>query len=62
VDAALAFMGPLRAAASTREALLKHARQDGDLRFAAEAERQASAERMAELLQLVAASREYQFA
>jgi uncharacterized protein (DUF1800 family) len=62
VDAALAFMGPLRAAPDTRRALVEHVRRDGDLGFATEAERQLSAERAAELLQLIAASREYQFA
>jgi hypothetical protein len=35
-------------------------RRDGDLRFDTEAGRQTSAERVAELLQLIAASREYQ--
>jgi len=62
VDRALAFMGPLRAAPETRQALLQHVARDGDLRFDAAAERQTSAERVAELLQLIAASREYQFA
>jgi hypothetical protein len=62
VDAALAFMGPLRAAPETRRALVEHVRLDGDLGFATETERQLSAERAAELLQLIAASREYQFA
>ena len=60
VDRALAFMGPLRAAPSTREVLVDHVRRDGDLRFDTEADRQTSAERVAELLQLIAASREYQ--
>jgi uncharacterized protein (DUF1800 family) len=62
VDRALAFMGLLRAAPETRQALLQHVRRDGDLCFAAAAERQASAERVAELLLLLAASCEYQFA
>ena len=62
VDEALAFTGPLRASPATRTALVDHVSRDGDLRFAAEAERQTSAERVAELLQLIAASREYQFA
>jgi uncharacterized protein (DUF1800 family) len=62
IDAALAFMGPLRAAPATRQVLAEHVRRDGDLRFDTAAERQTSAERVAELLQLVAASREYQMA
>ena len=62
VDEALAFLGPLRAVPSTRAALVEHVSRDSDLRFGTEAERQASAERIAELLQLVAATREYQFA
>jgi uncharacterized protein (DUF1800 family) len=62
VDAALAFMGPLRASPATRAALIDHVRRDGVLSFAAEAERQTSAERVAEVLQLIAASLEYQFA
>ncbi|MGH2368651.1 MAG: DUF1800 domain-containing protein [Chloroflexota bacterium] len=62
VDRALAFMGPLRAAPATRQVLVDHVRRDGDLRFATEVDRQTAAERIAELLQLIAASREYQFA
>jgi uncharacterized protein (DUF1800 family) len=62
VDTALAFMGPLRAAPSTRAVLIDHVRRDGDLYFDTAADRQTSAERVAELLQLIAASREYQLA
>jgi uncharacterized protein (DUF1800 family) len=62
VAEALAFLGPLRPAPSTRVALVDHVSRDGDLRFDTESERQTSAERVAELLQLVAATREYQFA
>ena len=54
-----AMEGRLGAALAVR--LLEHVRRDGDLTFGTGAERQASAERLAELLQLVAASREYQF-
>ena len=61
VEQALLFMGPLQPAPETLRALLEHVRRDGDLTFGTGAERQASAERLAELLQLVAASREYQF-
>ena len=61
VEQALLFMGPLHPAPDTLRALLEHVRRDGDLTFGTGAERQASAERLAELLQLVAASREYQF-
>jgi hypothetical protein len=61
VQQALLFMGPLQPAPDTLRALLEHVRRDGDLTFGTGAERQASAERLAELLQLVAASREYQF-
>jgi hypothetical protein len=41
---------------------VEHVRRDGDLEFGTVAERQVSAERIAELLQLVVASREYQLA
>jgi len=60
VDRALAFMGYLRAAPETRRVLLEHVARDGDLGFETEAQRRTSAERVAELLQLIAASREYQ--
>jgi uncharacterized protein (DUF1800 family) len=62
VDEALAFMGPLRVSAATRSALVEHVARDGELRFATEGERRVAAERIAEVLQLIAASREYQFA
>lgn len=62
VDEALAFAGPLRAAPGTRSALVRHVARDGDLAFATDADRQTSAERIAELLQLIAATGEYQLA
>jgi uncharacterized protein (DUF1800 family) len=63
VDACLDLIGPLTLAEETREELIAHVAAGGDLRFepGAEADR-AAAERLRELLQLIAATREYQMA
>lgn len=63
VDACLDLMGPLSVADETREELIAHLASGGDLRFGADAEANpAVAQRIGELLQLIAATREYQMA
>ena len=60
VDICLELIGPLSVRQATRAALIDHIRADGELCFtpgAAEATRQ----RVSELLQLIVATREYQF-
>jgi uncharacterized protein (DUF1800 family) len=57
VDATLDFIGPLEVKDHTRDALVAHARKAGDLKFAAGDN---SDQRVAEMLQLVVATREFQ--
>jgi len=59
VDACLDLIGPLEVSDTTREALLQFAREGGrlDLRTGDRAAEQ----RVAELLQLIVATREFQF-
>ena len=62
VDRCLDILGPVEATPKTRAELVAHAAREGDLQWDggdAEAE---SARRVSELLQLIAATREYQFA
>ena len=63
VDSCLDILGPVEATPKTRAELIAHAAREGDLRWDggedAEAE---SARRVSEILQLIAATREYQFA
>ena len=61
VDRCLDIVG-LEVGADTRRTLLTNAEAGGELRFGSEEERENSAERVQEMLQLVVASREYQFA
>ena len=62
VDRCLELVGPMEVGSETREALLKHARAGGDLRFDTEEEREASSAKIQRLLQYIVATREYQFA
>ena len=62
VERCLDLVGPLEVGADTHAALVHSAETGGELRFGTEAEREESAERIGEMLQLVVASREYQFA
>jgi hypothetical protein len=55
-------MGALTVGHETRQALLRYARNGGELRFGTPAERQASAVRVGRVLQLIVAAKEYQFA
>ena len=60
VDACLDIMGPLRVADRSRDALVRFAERGGDLVWAADPE--AADARIAEMFQVVVATREYQFA
>ena len=62
VERCLDLVGPLEVGNETRNGLVKHARSGGDIRFDTEAERERSSARIERMLQLVVASREYQFA
>ncbi len=62
VDHCLDLMGSLTVGAATHQALLRYARNGGALHFGIPDERQASAVRVGRLLQLIVASKEYQFA
>ena len=62
VDGCLDLVGPLEVDDVTRRALLDATEAGGRLRFDTPEEREASAARIDRLLQLIVASREYQFA
>ena len=62
VDRCLDLIGPLEVSASTRDGLVRQAASGGDLRFGTQDEREMSAARIGRMLQLIVASREYQFA
>ena len=62
VDRTLDLIGPLTVDAMTREALTDYAQSGGDLRFDSIEQREESAERVARMVQFIAASVEYQFA
>jgi hypothetical protein len=62
VDQCLELIGPLTVSDETRQALIRAVAQGGAWRFGTPAERQASAERIGRVLQLIVATREYQFA
>ncbi len=62
VDRCLELVGPISVGSETRSALLKFARSGGELRFDTEEARKQSAARVVRMLQLIVASKEYQFA
>lgn len=62
VDRCLDLMGPVDVSSDTKNALLQLAESEGELRFDTDAERQKSSGRIMRMLQLIVASREYQFA
>ena len=62
VDGCLDLIGPVEADAETRASLIDHARNGGDLRRATDDERSRFATRVAEMLQLIVATVEYQYA
>ncbi len=62
VDHCLDLVGALTVGHETRQALLRYAQHGGDFCFGTPEERQASAVRVGRVLQLIVASKEYQFA
>jgi hypothetical protein len=62
VDACLDLMGALEIGPATRQVLTGYATSGGDLRFGTAADDASSARRIGRMLQLIAASQEYQFA
>ena len=62
VDHCLELMGSLSVGEATRQTLLRYAGNGGALPFGTPEERQASTVRVGRLLQLIVASKEYQFA
>jgi hypothetical protein len=61
-DACLDMLGPISDAHAVRGELIAHASAGGDIHFGSETQNQESAERIKGLLQLLVASREYQYA
>ena len=62
VDGCLDLIGPIQVSEKTRRTLVEHARSGGPLQRATEVERGAFARRVAEMLQLIVATAEYQYA
>lgn len=62
VDRCLELLGSLSVDEATRQTLIEVMRSAGELHFGTAEARQASAERIGRLLQLIVATREYQFA
>ncbi len=62
VDTAVELMGPVNVADVTRQSLVDTASEEGDLVFGNAEETAASEARIVRMLQLIVASREYQFA
>ena len=62
VDGCLDLMGPLQVAEKTRDSLLAHVKQVGPLCLDTEEERRSFSRRVGEMLQMIVASAEYQYA
>ena len=62
VEACLLLLGDLRVSQSTRDHLVEYAAAQGDFRFETGAIDSCAGPRVAELLQLIVATREYQLA
>jgi uncharacterized protein (DUF1800 family) len=62
VDQCLELTGPVSIGDDTRERLVRYAESSGDLGFGSEADSDASVSRTVRMIQLIVASREYQFA
>ena len=62
VDGCLDLIGPVEVNEKTRGSLVEHARSGGELRRGTEEERSTFAQRVAEMLQLIVATGEYQYA
>ena len=62
VERTLDLIGPVKVDDATREALLKFAESEGELRFDSEDAKQDSSARIGRMMQLIVSTREYQFA
>ena len=62
VDGCLDLIGPVEASGKTRDSLVEHAKSGGPLNRNTEGERSQLARRVAEMLQLIVATAEYQYA
>ena len=62
VDACLDALGQFEVTDATRQSLVAHAERDGNLEFQGRGEADCSESRVAEMLQLIVATREYQLA
>ena len=62
VDRCLELIGPMEVSGDTRDGLLRYASAGGELRFDGEDSKEQTATRVSRLLQLIVASRDYQFA
>ena len=62
VDGCLDLIGPVEVTAKTRDSLIEHARGAGELRRDTETDRSAFTRKVAEMLQLIVATGEYQYA
>ena len=61
VDGCLDLIGPLDVSEKTHDSLIEHTKRGGELRRATEEERAKFAKRVTEMLQMIAASAEYQY-
>ena len=62
VSACLEFLGQFEVTETTRQSLIVHAQQDGNLVFEGRGAAECAEQRVAEMLQLIVATREYQLA
>jgi hypothetical protein len=61
VDNCLDLLGPVEVGTDTKKELTDQAKQWGEIRWDNDADRQKAGQRAAEMLQLIVATREYQF-
>jgi hypothetical protein len=62
VDSCLDLLGPVEVGADTKRELVEQAKEWGQIRWDTAANAQAATEHTGKLLQLIVATREYQFA
>ncbi|MDA1228918.1 MAG: DUF1800 domain-containing protein [Chloroflexi bacterium] len=62
VDRCLDLVGPIEVCEATREGLMRYAESEGEVTFQSESDRERSGVRIGRVLQLISASREFQFA
>ena len=62
VDYCLDLMGPLEVDDATREELVSHAQNEGNLSWGTDGDVASSSERISEMLQLIVSLRDYQYA